>query len=116
MIWGTSYAAFALQSVSIVNLASLNTYTLSVTKAGTGSGTISSNPPGISCGTTCSASFNYNTAVTLTAAASTGSTFTGWGGACSGTGTCMVTMDAAKSVATTFTVGTYRTYLPLVNR
>jgi hypothetical protein len=80
----------------------LKTYALSVSKAGTGHGSVTSAPAGISCGATCSASFNYNTSVTLTATASTGSTFTGWSGACTGTGTCNVTMSAAKSVTATF--------------
>jgi hypothetical protein len=84
----------------------LNTYTLSVNKAGTGSGTVTSAPAGINCGTDCSETYNYNTSVTLTATASTGSTFTEWSGAgC--TGTCTVTMDAAKSVTATFTLNTY---------
>src|SRR5205807_1983670 len=43
------------------------------------------------------------TVVTLTATANPGSTFTAWGGACSGTGTCTVTLDQARSVTATFT-------------
>ncbi|MBU4351265.1 hypothetical protein KKH63_02965 [Patescibacteria group bacterium] len=81
------------------------TYSLSVSKAGAGSGTVTSNPAGINCGSTCSASFNSGTSVTLTAAAATGSTFTGWSGAgCSGTGTCTVSMTAARAVTATFTL------------
>lgn len=38
----------------------------------------------------------------LNAIADAGSSFAGWGGACSGTGTCSVTMDAAKSVTANF--------------
>jgi uncharacterized repeat protein (TIGR02543 family) len=79
-------------------------YKLTVTKTGTGSGTVSSSPAGINCGATCSANFNYNTSVTLTAAPATGSTFTGWSGACSGTGTCKVTMTSVKSVSANFNV------------
>jgi hypothetical protein len=75
---------------------------LTVTKAGTRTGTVTSSPAGINCGTTCSANFASGSVVTLTAKASTGSTFAGWSGACSGTGTCKVTMTAAKSVAATF--------------
>jgi len=91
--------------------------TLSVTPAGTGSGTVTSDPAGINCGATCSYSFANNTVVILTATAATGSTFNGWsGGVCSGTGTCTVTMEADKSVTANFTLNTYRIYLPLVIR
>ena len=81
---------------------SLGNQTLTVSKNGTGSGTVTSNPPGIDCGLTCSSSFNYNTIITMTATSSTGSTFTGWSGDCSGTGTCTVTMDADKAVTANF--------------
>jgi hypothetical protein len=40
--------------------------------------------------------------VTLTATPASGITFTGWSGACAGTGTCEVTMTSAKSVTATF--------------
>jgi hypothetical protein len=80
-----------------------NTFTLTVTKAGTGSGTVSSNPSGInSCSSTCTASFPANTSVTLTQSAAGGSTFGGWSGACSGTGGCTVTMNTNQSVTATF--------------
>jgi aryl-phospho-beta-D-glucosidase BglC (GH1 family) len=78
------------------------TFGLSVTKAGTGSGTVTSSPSGINCGSTCSANYASGTSVTLTAAAASGSTFAGWSGACSGTGTCLVAMTAARSVTGTF--------------
>jgi len=77
-------------------------FTLTLTKSGIGTGTVASSPSGISCGTTCSASFASGTVVSLTAAPDSGSTFAGWSGACSGTGACSVTMDAAKSVSATF--------------
>ena len=77
-------------------------YTLTVSKAGTGSGTVTSSPAGISCGSTCSASYTSGTSVALTAAPDSGSVFAGWSGACSGTGTCTVAMSAAKAVTATF--------------
>ena len=86
-------ASFAL---TVVN------QTLSVSKAGSGSGTVTSSPAGISCGSACSASYANGTPVTLTAAAAAGSTFSGWSGACTGTGTCQVVMSAARSVTATF--------------
>ena len=50
-----------------------------------------------------SGSYNAGTIVTLTPVPATGSRFSGWSGACSGTGVCSVTMNAAKSVTATFT-------------
>jgi hypothetical protein len=76
--------------------------TVTVTKAGPGSGTVSSSPSGINCGATCSTSFDYGTPVTLTAQPTSTSIFAGWSGACTGTGTCMITANAATSVTATF--------------
>src|ERR1700688_3986130 len=71
-----------------------------------GSGTVTSNPAGISCGQTCTASFNSGAQVTLTAAAAANSTFTSWGGACSGTKpTCTVTLSANQNVTASFGQG-----------
>ena len=78
----------------------VTTYTLTVSKSGTGSGTVTGT--GISCGTDCSETVNSGTSVTLTASAAIGSTFSGWSGACTGTGSCTVSMTAAKSVTATF--------------
>jgi len=78
------------------------TFALTVSKGGTGGGTVSSSPAGITCGATCTANFSSGASVILSAVADAGSSFAGWGGACSGTGTCSVTMDAAKSVTATF--------------
>ncbi|MDS4058620.1 MAG: M6 family metalloprotease domain-containing protein, partial [Candidatus Contendobacter sp.] len=79
--------------------------TLTVTKAGTGAGTVASITGEINCGATCQYTYPplADTVVTLTATPAAGSVFTGWSGACSGTGTCTVTMNAAKSVSATFT-------------
>ena len=76
--------------------------TLTVTRAGAGTGTVASNPAGINCGTACAASFPSGTSVTLTATAAGGSTFAGWSGACTGTGGCTVSMTQARSVTVTF--------------
>ncbi len=75
---------------------------LTLTKPGTGSGSVSSSPAGIDCGPTCSFSFNLSTSVTLTASPAAGSTFVGWSGACSGRSTCTVTMLGARSVNAEF--------------
>jgi prepilin-type N-terminal cleavage/methylation domain-containing protein len=77
-------------------------YNLSVSNPGTGTGTITSSPAGINCGSTCSYGYTSGTSVTLTETTTWG-TFTGWsGGGCSGTGpTCTVVMSQAYSVSAT---------------
>ena len=91
-------------STTPVNVAS----SLSALTTGTGNGTISSQPTGIDCGSTCQASFNYGSAITLTATPDASSIFAGWSGDCAGTGTCQVTMNGAKSVTATFALGALR--------
>jgi hypothetical protein len=77
---------------------------LTLTTDGTGTGTISSDPAGIDCGSACSADFDHGTTVTLTATPDPGSGFAGWTGDCSGTDPCSVTLDAVRSVGATFTL------------
>jgi hypothetical protein len=71
-----------------------------------GSGTVTSNPAGISCSGTagnCTQSFDSGTKVTLTASPTSGNTFVGWTGACSGSaGSCTITLTAAASVGASF--------------
>ncbi|TXH60466.1 MAG: hypothetical protein E6Q93_06750 [Burkholderiaceae bacterium] len=76
------------------------TSALTISKAG--SGTVTSSPAGINCGTDCSEAYTNGTTVTLTAQAASGYTFSGWSGPCSGTGTCVVTMSQARTVSATF--------------
>jgi hypothetical protein len=79
------------------------TETLTVTKAGTGTGYVYSNPGGLDCGPTCVQDYPINTNVQLFASADAGSVFTGWTGACTGSASeCDVTMAAAKAVTATF--------------
>jgi hypothetical protein len=84
-------------------------HTLKVSKAGNGSGRITSSPAGINCTSgTCSASFPSGTAVTLTESATSGAVFTGWNtnGACPAgmaSATCTVTMNANEATTATFT-------------
>ncbi len=77
---------------------------LTVTKAGNGSGSVTSDPFGIDCGVDCDQDYDDGTKVTLTANPAAGSTFTGFtGGGCTGAAaTCTVTMDQAKNVTATF--------------
>lgn len=81
--------------------AAFNLPTLSVVVAGTG--TVTSTPAGIDCGTTCMVSFNKDTSITLSAAPVAGMTFSGWsGGGCTGTGPCVVTLTDNFTVTATF--------------
>jgi hypothetical protein len=76
-------------------------YTLTVTAPthGTVSGT------GITCGTggsDCTETFDYGTGVSLTATPDTGYGLRAWTGACTGTGSCSVTLDADRTVGGLF--------------
>jgi M6 family metalloprotease-like protein len=85
--------------------------TLTVGGLGTGGGVVSSSPAGINCTSTagsssgaCVASFAGGSVVSLTPTVTSGS-FVGWGGACSGSGSCQVTMDQARAVTAAFQLG-----------
>jgi len=89
----------ATQTVSIVPV-----FTLTVTDAGTGSGTVTASVGAINCGSTCTATYPQGTSVSLTAAPSASSVFSAWDGACTGTdpNTCTIVVDSAQSVTATF--------------
>ncbi len=86
-----------------ISAASGPSFTLSVTRSGSAATrvTIRSSPAGINCGSICSASFGSASTVTLTAVTNGNGVFAGWSGACSGTGACVVTMNANKAVTAT---------------
>jgi YVTN family beta-propeller protein len=79
---------------------------LSVSLDGSGQGSVSSAPAGISCvsgnATGCSAQFDNGAQVTLTAAASVGSVFVGWRG-CSSATSAAITLVAAADTSCTAT-------------
>ena len=78
-------------------------FALTVSKIGSGTGTVTSSPWSvIDCGSTCSASYGRGTVVALTARPEGESTFGGWGAPCSGTGPCSVAIDSAKTVTARF--------------
>jgi uncharacterized repeat protein (TIGR01451 family) len=94
-------ATSALGNVA-VGLDGTGTASLTVTKDGTGGGTVRSLPAGIDCGPTCGATF-ADAMVTLSATPDANSKLVAWkGGGCSGSGDCTVAFDAAKSVTATF--------------
>jgi hypothetical protein len=79
-----------------------NEFALAVTTGGGGKGTVTSSPVGIDCGGACKANFLGGTNVILSAVPDSGSTFSGWGGSCSGAGTCALTMNSDASVSANF--------------
>jgi hypothetical protein len=85
--------AFALQPARAV--------TLTVAIAGSGSGTVTSDPPGIACPPACQATYDRDTVVTLTPTPGPRAVFTGW----SGDPDCadgVITMDADKTCVASF--------------
>ncbi|OGP72780.1 MAG: hypothetical protein A2V86_08735 [Deltaproteobacteria bacterium RBG_16_49_23] len=78
---------------------------LTVAKAGGGTGTVTSSPAGINCGGDCTEIYSLGTVVTLTPSSNANSYFAGWSGSgCSGTGNCVITMNADKTVTATFQI------------
>lgn len=89
-----------------------STYRVTVSKLGSGTGTVTSSAGGLSCGNSCVADITNGDSVTLTALHGAGSQFTGWSGACSGSGiTCTLTMSAARSVTAGFVASTSEDFL-----
>lgn len=76
---------------------------VNLTLAGTGLGSVSSVPGGISCPGTCNFQFNSVAAVTLTGTPANGSSvFAGWLGPCTGNGDCVLASAGTKNVTATF--------------
>jgi large repetitive protein len=110
---GTGTCVVTIDTAVSVTASFAPLWQLTVTKSGAGSGTVTSSPAGIDCGATCSEEFVAGTLVTLTAVADAGSAFDGWTGACSGTSTCTVTLDADASVSAAFKMlGGFHTVTP----
>jgi hypothetical protein len=85
-------------------------YTVSVVKAGTGFGTVTSSPAGIDCGSSCTAEVISNFKPTLTAVPAEGSVFDHWsGGGCTGSGPCEKPVKSSHTVKAVFTAVGVRT-------
>lgn len=79
------------------------TATLTVARRGTGGGRVTSVDGLVNCGRDCTEAYAAGSTVKLRARPAAGSTFAGWGGACTGTATtCTVRLDQAASVRASF--------------
>jgi uncharacterized repeat protein (TIGR03803 family) len=97
--YGTTYQGGAANQGAVFKL-SVSYNTLTVTTSG--DGVVTSTDGFINCPGTCSHKYLDNTPVTLSATPASGWAFTGWGGACSGTGSCQVTLNQTTNVSATF--------------
>jgi hypothetical protein len=99
----TGYSVLQSKVQNIILNKTASEYKLSLSIIGSGSGSVSSQPTGISSvGQPVSWLFNAGTAIALTATPAPGSYFAGWTGACSGTETCTVTVNSELLVAASF--------------
>ncbi|OPY76285.1 MAG: hypothetical protein A4E64_01582 [Syntrophorhabdus sp. PtaU1.Bin058] len=80
---------------------------LNVVLNDTAGGMVTSTNEDIYCGSSCLATYSYGTLVTLIATPDTSYNFTGWSGACTGTGDCTITMDSSKNVTANFSKKTF---------
>ena len=98
-----SWVLFFSFTVMVIGI-NAQSYTLTVSKSGTGGGTVTSDVGGLNCGATCTYSYLPGATVTITETPDATSTFSGWSGAGTGTGSTQTfTMDGNKTVSATFT-------------
>jgi hypothetical protein len=78
-------------------------FAVTVAETGSGTGTVTSSPGGIDCGTVCSYTYPAGAVITLAGAPSAGSTFSGWSGSgCSGSDACTMAGNGSVTVTATF--------------
>jgi hypothetical protein len=113
-----STCAFSVDAATSITASfALKTFVLSVDVQGTGTGSVTSEPSGIICGSECEEEFIIDSEVTLTAQPDADSLFVGWGGACGGSQeTCTVTMSDAMSVTVSFDVDEAKLFMPLLDK
>ncbi|MFZ2227281.1 MAG: putative Ig domain-containing protein [Candidatus Nanopelagicaceae bacterium] len=85
-------------------------FVVTVNRDGDGQGSIAANSGTINCGPTCQGNYVAGAQVTLTATAANGSVFTGWAGACAGTGNCVLNVNANLNATATFRTSASGTY------
>jgi hypothetical protein len=82
----------------------------------TGTGTVTSDMPGVACTASCTTHWNDRSAVTLSADPEPGQRFVRWGGACEGDADCLVTITGGATVTALFAPSTYRLAVTTIGR
>ncbi|BBA70354.1 hypothetical protein [Geobacter sulfurreducens] len=91
----TSLSSFVLATRYLTDTG-VTQYPVTVTVSGAGSGTVTSNPAGLTCTSgSCLYGFDANSQVTLMPTPSSDSYFKAWTGSCTGTGNCVISSLAA---------------------
>jgi uncharacterized protein YkwD len=100
---GLSACTVTMDQARSVDALFVARHLLTITPAGSGTGTVTSSPPGIDCGAVCSETFDEGTTITLNAEPDLGSVFRGWsGGGCDESEECTVTIETDTSVTAIF--------------
>ena len=73
-----------------------------------GSGSVTADVPGLSCGQSCTTTWSAGTPLELSATPAVGMKLVGWGSSCSGRSTCKVVVETGKSVSAVFAPAAYR--------
>lgn len=102
------YSTISLRGAITSSGSSASTYSLTVSASG--AGTVTSNIGNIDCSPDCSDTYNAGETVSLSPSPSVGYTFSSWGGDCSGSGSCNMTMTEDKSVTATFVLDSTPTH------
>ncbi len=81
-----------------------------------GTGTVMADVPGLQCSATCTTTWNSGQALALTAAPGTGMKLVRWGGACTGSASCSVTVNPGARVSALFAPVTFRLAVSVAGR
>ncbi len=102
-IWWAVVIALAIVGIGAPRAAAANS-SITVLKAGAGSGTVVSDPAGINCGNVCTGSFASNQGIGLEATPNAGSRLASWSGPCSTSTTtvCMLVPPIPATIVATF--------------
>jgi hypothetical protein len=91
--------------------------TVSVTASAGTTGAVEMHAPAaVMCSQSCSTLLDNGTTVALAGAPAVGARLVSWGGACSGSGTCTLTMDGPKDVSAVFGPATFRVSTSVAGR